>query len=215
MTDKPTLVQCDFDGTVTLGDVSFLILDEFTGSVWRQEFEAYMAGKITVNRFNTQTFARVKASREELDHFVRQKAVVRPGLMELLTACQARGFRFIIVSNGMKFYIETILNMLGLKEVAFIAAEACFSPQGIESWYPGPDGQPVEDGFKEVWTQHFLRQGYRVVYIGNGTSDFPPARLCQHILGVDNLLARCREEKVDCQEFTSLSQAADFVRQLN
>jgi len=32
----PTLVQCDFDGTITDGDVSFQILDEFTGTGWRE-----------------------------------------------------------------------------------------------------------------------------------------------------------------------------------
>jgi 2-hydroxy-3-keto-5-methylthiopentenyl-1-phosphate phosphatase len=210
---KPVLVQCDFDGTVTIGDVSFLILDEFTGSAWRKEFDAYMASMITVNQFNTGAFARVKASREELDRFVRKNTVVRPGLEDLLSTCRELGFRFVIVSNGMKFYIETILKMLAL-DVEFVAGEALFTPDGVRAWYPGPDGRPVEDGFKEAWTRYFLQQGYSIVYVGNGSSDFPPASLCQHILGVDNLLAKCRQENVACQEFTDLHRVAGYLRSL-
>ena len=29
-------VQCDFDGTITEEDVSFLILDTFVGDIWRE-----------------------------------------------------------------------------------------------------------------------------------------------------------------------------------
>ncbi len=31
-----TLVQCDFDGTVTEEDVSFMLLDAFANGGWRQ-----------------------------------------------------------------------------------------------------------------------------------------------------------------------------------
>lgn len=124
MPPKPVLVQCDFDGTLTIGDVSFAILDEFTGPAWRREFDDYMAGKVTVNRFNTRAFARVKASEEELERFVRKKAVPRPGLPELLEVCREKGYRFVIVSNGMAFYIKIILEMLGLKDIEFIAGQA-------------------------------------------------------------------------------------------
>jgi 2-hydroxy-3-keto-5-methylthiopentenyl-1-phosphate phosphatase len=212
--NRPMLVQCDFDGTVTIGDVSFQILDEFTGTAWRREFDDYMAGKITVNRFNANAFARVKADRVTLDKFVREKVVVRPGLQDLLAVCRERGFRFVIVSNGMDFYIETILKMLGLTNIEFVAGQARFTPQGIKAWYPGPDGHPVEDGFKESWTRKYLADGYQVAYIGNGASDFAPARLCLRIFGVDNLLEKCRQEGVACTPFNDLGEVARALKQV-
>jgi 2-hydroxy-3-keto-5-methylthiopentenyl-1-phosphate phosphatase len=212
--EKSTLIQCDFDGTVTIGDVSFLILDEFTGTDWRQLFQDYMQGKMSVNAFNATAFSRVKASRETLDGFVRQKVVMRPGLPELLAACRERGFRFTIVSNGMTFYIDAILKMLGLDEVEFLAAQALFNPEGIQAWYAGPDGELVENGFKEAYTRRFLEQGYRVVYIGNGTSDFPPARMCQHIFAIDNLLKECRSAGVPHTPFTDLHDVVKGIKAL-
>jgi 2-hydroxy-3-keto-5-methylthiopentenyl-1-phosphate phosphatase len=214
MTSKPLLVQCDFDGTLTIGDVSFLILDEFTGDVWRRELDEYMRGEITVNRFNARAFSRVKADLKTLQDFARRKAVIRPGLPELLRVCREKDYRFVIVSNGMAFYIQAILDMLCLSELEYIAGQAEFLPGGMRAWYPGPDGSPLEDGFKEAWTAHFLAQGYRVVYIGNGTSDFAPARRCSHIFAVDNLLAECRKAGVGHTAFEDLGEVAQALEKM-
>jgi 2-hydroxy-3-keto-5-methylthiopentenyl-1-phosphate phosphatase len=214
MTVKPTLIQCDFDGTITVGDVSFQILDEFTGQGWRQLFDDYMQGKMSVNAFNSAAFARVKASREVLDDFVRRHTVMRAGFQYLIDVCRQKDYRFYIVSNGMMFYIDTVLKMLGLTDIEHTAAQAIFRPDGVEAWYAGPGGERLENGFKESYTREFLRQGYRVIYIGNGASDFPPARMCQHIYAIDNLLAECRKAGVAHTPFTDLYQVADGLRSL-
>jgi 2-hydroxy-3-keto-5-methylthiopentenyl-1-phosphate phosphatase len=212
--EQPTLIQCDFDGTVTIGDVSFQILDEFTGNGWRELFQEYMQGKITVNHFNATAFSRVKADKDTLERFVRQKAVIRPGLPELLKACRELDFRFVIVSNGMMFYIDTILKMLGLNGLEFVAARSNFKPEGVEAWYEGPDGKPIEDGFKEAYTRDFLKQGYRIIYIGNGTSDFAPAGLCSHIFSMDNLTASCKEAGVSHTPFSDFREVAEGLKKL-
>jgi 2-hydroxy-3-keto-5-methylthiopentenyl-1-phosphate phosphatase len=211
---RPTLIQCDFDGTLTVGDVSFQILDAYTGNGWRQLFDDYMAGKMSVNCFNTTVFAKVNADRKTLDAFVRKHAVMRPGFKELLDVSRKKGYRFVIVSNGMMFYIENILDMLGLKEVEFMAARANFKPGTVEAWYEGPDGKPIEDGFKEAYTRHFIGKGYDVVYIGNGASDFAPARLCKRIFSIDNLTKACQEAGVAHTPFNTLDEIADKLETL-
>jgi len=47
MTQK-TAVQFDFDGTVTVEDVSFLLLDTYVGGVWREYLKEYESGRMTV-----------------------------------------------------------------------------------------------------------------------------------------------------------------------
>ncbi len=185
-----TLVQCDFDGTITDGDVSFQILDEFSDPGWRDKLNEYMAGKISVNRFNASVFSKVKVDKETLDNFVRAKAVIRPGLDDLLQACRERDFRFVIVSNGMMFYIDAILKMLKLNE-EFVAARANFKLEGMEAWYEGPDGQPVEEGFKEAYTNYFLRQGYRIIYMpvcDRWTTCDKVNLICVYLIPLCNLL---------------------------
>ena len=59
-----TLIQCDFDGTITRKDASFLILDTFGSKNWGRWFQEYREGKISVGRFNTMAFATVKADEQ-------------------------------------------------------------------------------------------------------------------------------------------------------
>jgi len=206
-----TLVQCDFDGTITEEDMGFLLLDSFASDDWRRLLTEYREGRISIGRFNTRAFATVKADRQTLLKFVRSKVKIRAGFHELLAYCRRKGFRFVIVSNGLVFYIEAILRDIGIDNIDILAAQTDFGPEGIEAKYIGPEGNQLQDGFKEAYTRLFLRSGYRVVYIGNGISDTSPAKQAHHIFATGELLAYCKQTNLDCTPFVDLS---DVVRGL-
>ncbi len=209
-----TLLQCDFDGTITVEDVSFLLLDAFADGDWRQLLKEYREGRILVGDFNTRAFAMVKASREQLVEYMRRRVLIRPGLPELLASCHHKGFRFVIVSNGLDFYIETILQDQGINGVEVHAAEARFNPKGIEARYVGPEGNVLQDGFKDAYTRLFLGQGYRVIYIGDGYSDFEAAKLAYKVYAIDSLLSYCKQANLGCATFRDLSDIAREIELL-
>ncbi len=206
-----TLVQCDFDGTITEEDMGFLLLDSFASEDWRRLLTEYREDRMSVGRFNTRAFAMVKADRQTLLKFVRSKAKVRAGFNELLAYCQRQDFRFVIVSNGLVFYIEAILRHIGIDNIDIMAAEADFTSKGVDTRYIGPGGDLLQDGFKEAYIRLFLSRGYRVIYIGNGTSDTVPAKQAHHIFATGELLTYCKETNLDCTPFTDLN---DVVRSL-
>ncbi len=206
-----TLVQCDFDGTITEEDVSFLLLDTFADGDWRQLLAEYRADRISVNHFNTNAFAMLKADKPTLLKFMKGKVRIRSGLHELLDCCQRKGFHFVIVSNGLDFYIEAILRDTGINNIEVFSAETRFTPEGLKVQYVGPEGNQLDSGFKEAYIRLFLKQGYRVVYAGNGASDFPSAKLAEHIFATGELLTYCQEPNLDCTPFADLN---DIVRGL-
>jgi len=206
-----TLVQCDFDGTITEEDMGFLLLDSFGSESWRRLLTEYRENRMSVGRFNTRAFAMIKADKQTLLKFVRSRVKIRAGFQKLLDCCRQRGFRFVIVSNGLVFYIEAILRDIGIDNIDILAAQTHFTPEGIEAKYIGPEGKEIQDGFKEAYTGLFLSRGYRVVYIGNGISDTSPAKRAQHIFATGELLAYCKETKLNCTPFTDLN---DVVRGL-
>ena len=205
------IIQCDFDGTITEEDVSFILLDTFAQGDWRKIFQQYRENKISVGDFNARAFAMVKAGREELLEVARDKVKLRDGLHQLVTYCQSQGFRFLIVSNGLDFYIKSILKDAGLGDIEVYAAQTRFHPSGLEVQYIGPDGAPLNSDFKEAYTREFLKQGYRVVYVGNGPSDISPASLAHHVFARDGLLDCCRERNLQCTPFDDFN---DIVRGL-
>ena len=206
-----TLVQCDFDGTITQEDVSFLILDAFASRDWRQLLTQYREGKISVGYFNMKAFAMVKADKPTLLQFVKSRAKMRAGFHELLAYCHRKGFEFVIVSNGLDFYIETILRDVGMDNIEVFAAQTQFSPSGIDVRYIGPDGNQLEDNFKEAYVRLFLERDYRLIYAGNGISDISPARQAHHIFATGELLTYCKEMNLNCTPFIDLN---DIIRGL-
>jgi len=196
-----TLVQCDFDGTVTEEDTSFFLLDAFAQGDWRRLLREYKEHKISVGEFNTKAFAMVKADKPTLLGTLKGKIKVRDGFHELVNYCRRRGFRLVIVSNGLDFYIEATLKDLGLENIEVHAAQASFHPEGMEVQYMGPDGKRLEDGFKEAYTKSFLKLGCTIIYIGNGDSDVAPAKYAHHVFATGELLVYCRENNLNYKPF--------------
>ena len=206
-----TLVQCDFDGTITEGDASFVLLDAFAQGDWRRLMRDYEERRISVQDLNTKAFAMVRADESALHKALNGRVRVRAGFQELVSYCRERRFRFVIVSNGLDFYIRAILKDLNLENIEAVSARACFGPEGIEVQYMGPDGRILGDGFKEAYIKSFLELGYRVIYMGNGESDVAAAKHAHHVFATGRLLAYCRENKLDCQP---LENFTDVVRRL-
>lgn len=206
-----TLVQCDFDGTITERDVSYLILDAFAEGNWRPLLQDYEEGKIPVGEFNTKAFAMVKADEATLLKFIDGKIMIRPGLQEMVDCCDRKGLRLVVVSNGLLFYVKAMLEKAGLEKLEMYAAHTRFQPAGMEVCYIGPDGKQMHAGLKEAYSRHFLRQDYRLIYVGNGASDVMPAQYADKIFARDTLLASCKEKQIECQPFNNLSEVTRIL----
>jgi len=206
-----TLIQCDFDGTITENDVSYFLLDAFAQGDWRGLLQEYEEHRISVGKFNTGAFAMVKADRQTLLEAIKARVKIRAGFQELVSYCSTKGYRFVIVSNGLAFYIKAILKEVGLETIETYAARTSFSPEGMKVRYVGPDSKQLDDGFKEVYIKLFLQQGYRVVYAGNGDSDILPAKYAYRVFATSDLLAYCKKNNLECKPFTELN---DIVKAL-
>src|SRR4030042_3631779 len=209
-------VQIDFDGTVTEEYVSFLLLDTYVGSTWREYLKEYSSGDISVGAFNKKVFGMMKADRKTMTDLVltSDRVKIRPGFKEIIDYCAGKGLKVTIVSNGLNFYIEAILKKLGINELEINAAENVFFPGGMKVRYIGPDGKEVEAGFKQAYTKALCKEGYEVIYVGNGTSDIYPSRLERHVFGTADLLKRCKKEKLKCFPFNDFHEVVSVLKKL-
>ena len=209
-------VQLDFDGTVTEEDVSFLLLDTYVGSRWREYLKDYTAGKIPVGAFSKKVFGLITADEKTLTDFVLNspKAKTRRGLWELTDYCKRKNVKVVIVSNGLEFYIKAILIKKGITGVEVHAAESVFSPQGMRVRYIGPDGKEIDDGFKEAYTDELCRQGYQVIYIGDGSSDIYSARKVKNVCATGHLLELCQSEDLNWHPFEDFLDVVKVIRRI-
>jgi 2-hydroxy-3-keto-5-methylthiopentenyl-1-phosphate phosphatase len=157
----------------------------------------------------------VKADKETLITYTRQHSQLRAGFKEILDFCKKKGIEFVIVSNGLDFYIEKVLTDLGLNKLKTLAGRAEFNHNGITVRYIGPEGNELMSGFKEAYTRLYINQGYRIVYIGNGISDIPAARLSCRVFGRDDLLEHCSEASLKCIPFDDLNDVIKGLADIN
>ncbi|MFC1947833.1 MtnX-like HAD-IB family phosphatase [Chloroflexota bacterium] len=201
-----TLVQCDFDGTITIEDASFVILDAYVPDKWRSLFEEYQQGKMTVGKFNSTVFAMVKADKETLLDMIREKVLVREGFADFMGYCQSKDYRFVIVSNGLDFYIKDILGRTGFKGVEVHASNTVFEEDGLTVRHRGPDGKYLDEDVKAAFTDYYLNQGYRVIYLGDGRSDVLPASKSHHVFATGSMVEHCKAAKLSYNPFNDFNE---------
>ena len=181
------IIQCDFDGTITLNNLSVLLRERFAPSGWQEIESDYLRGRLTVERSNRQQYAHVRESREILQEFACQNAELRPGFLEFVARCRAAGIRFVIVSSGLDFYIEAVLSNIGAPDLELHCAQTSFGDDGIDVTYLDPEGNITEDGFKKTYLTWLRSQERPVIYIGDGLSDLDAASAADYVFAIDRL----------------------------
>lgn len=212
----PYIVVCDFDGTITVEDVTNMIWDAHLPFDWRQELvRAEDGAYLPALELITRGYAGVGAPAAQLLAEVRPRVRIRDGWGAFVEACRARAWPLEVVSHGLGFYIRELLPA-GVSITSFEATfEPGVGPGGAAGWRVSlPAGTTLAPGgdFKSdvVAGLRAAHPGHAVIYVGDGRLDFPAARRSDAIFAVrDSTLARfCRTEGVAHVEFGAFDEVA-------
>ena len=180
-------VQCDFDDTITVSNVSQALREAFASDSWRQIEAQYIAGHLSVEESNRRQFALINTDIGKIQEFVSRTIEVRPGFPQFVDYCRGAGIGFVIVSSGLDLYIEPGLHKLGLLDLERYSGQARVTPRGIEVDYTDPWGVNREEGFKLACLRYLRQRGRPIIYIGDGLSDMTPAMDADHVIARDGL----------------------------
>ena len=108
----------------------------FGDNGWHEMRAQFRSGRFTLREYQEASFASVNAGRDEMMALVRDNATLRAGFKDLHAYCQRHDIPLAIVSNGLDFYVEALLQREGLDDVPFYTVQTRFSNNGIEFSYP-------------------------------------------------------------------------------
>jgi 2-hydroxy-3-keto-5-methylthiopentenyl-1-phosphate phosphatase len=201
LTDSRKVVLCDFDGTLTPFIVTEYLYKIFAGC--GLEFaERWERGEISTMEEMESTFATVTASREEMESDLAKVDLV-PGASNFISFCQERGYSFAIVSDGLKWYIEYILQQHGIEDIKIIAGQIHFQPDGFRFSYPWYDPEiPMRATSKPTIIRRYQERGSRVAFVGDGTSDYEVVGVADLIYARRQLAEYCQLKGIAAIEFT-------------
>lgn len=208
------IVQCDFDSTITMGNINTGIKEAFGADNWLEIEAEYDSKQTTAEQNTIHQYGLINASEDEIREFVKGDVVVRFSFDEFVGHCDGEGIRLVIVSTGIKTYIDVILDMLDLTHIEVHAGSADFTEAGINVTYNDPYGNMLGSGLKESWTTHFKDEGHTVIYIGDGPSDEDSAQKADYVIARAELADIMDQRNLPFHRFDNFEDVGERVEEI-
>jgi 2-hydroxy-3-keto-5-methylthiopentenyl-1-phosphate phosphatase len=208
----PYLVVSDFDGTITLDDLTNVIWDRHVPYDWRAVLTPLSReGALSPLEMIARGYADVPQPPEALLAEVLPRGRLRAGFAEFVAACAARRWPFEVLSHGLTFYIRPLLPT----GVALTAFEGRFEGGRWSVDLPAGVAVPAGRDFKAhvVALLRARHPGHATVYVGDGRLDFPAARTCDRVFAVrgSTLESLCREAAIPFTPFDTFDEVGTLL----
>jgi 2-hydroxy-3-keto-5-methylthiopentenyl-1-phosphate phosphatase len=204
---------CDFDGTICPTQMMDFLYGRFAAC--GMEFaEQWVRGEISTQEEIESTFSTISASREEMEAAL-DAIEIDPHFPAFLEFCRDRNYSFAIVSDGLKWYIDYILAKHGIRGVEIYANQIHFGVGGFRFEFPWYDDEtPMRGVCKPRIVRRYQERGRRVVYAGDGMSDFEVIGVADYIFARGKLAEFAREQGVEFTEFDNCRDLLDNWQKL-
>ena len=226
-------VLTDFDDTAAEQNVAELLLQQFGDPTWTDIRARFREGEFTLIEYQEIVFRNILADRATMQAYVKENANLRPYFRELWDYCQDNRIPLAVVSQGLDFYIEALLekegyplrhsspamrpvgggNLLGSgPRIPVYSVNTDFTQDGItyEYRYMRP-GHERQGNSKGLIVEQYRDQGYYIVYIGDGHSDFEAGEMADLLFAHRTLAEECNRKQIPFRPF---SDFGDVLRGL-
>ena len=209
-------VLTDFDDTAAVENVAELLLNRFADPSWQDVRRRFRDGEFTLKEYQEIAFNSIHASRSDMAEYVRDNAHLRPYFGELWDYCREWDVPMVVVSAGLDFYVEALIEGNGLTQVPVYAVDTDFTPAGISYEYrfvrPGMERMGNSKG---LIVDQFREQGHYIIYIGDGMSDFEAAERADLVFAHRSLAEECARTGIPFRHFEDfrdvLAAVQDYV----
>ena len=209
-------VLTDFDDTAAAQNVAEMLLHEFGHPTWTDVRDRFRSGELSLKDYQEEAFLRMQADKDAMQSYVRANANFRPHFNDLSAFCQANSIPMCIISQGLDFYIQALLDGSRLPDMPVYAVATEFDGQGRVSGYrydfAYPDA-PHLGNSKALIVRRFQERGHHVFFMGDGRSDFEAGEVADTVFAHRQMAAMCDEAGVEFSPFTDFGPVLEAVRQ--
>ncbi|MDP2637706.1 MAG: MtnX-like HAD-IB family phosphatase [Candidatus Levybacteria bacterium] len=220
--DFQTAIVCDFDGTITLQDVTDEILNKFGDSSWHNIGELYSNGDIPHAEMNKRFVSLLLTTPTKLKNFLKETIQLRDGFTDFVNLCRKSNTPLIIISSGWDFYIK-----FSIKEAVFINNLDEISTRKMDSipvisnnifynktnykWYLklpwSSHSCEISSPCKGNITKLLREKGFNnIISIGNSETDICMAQESDLVFATGSLVDVCLKKSITFQRFQSFAE---------
>ncbi len=202
MSHPPLVIYCDFDGTVTQGDVVDILLTELADPSWRAVEAEWEQGRIGSRECLARQIPLIRGGWPAIEQQLRH-IDLDPTFPAFAAWCRAENVPLWVVSDGLDRVISTLLARAHITVDGVWANHLDESPAGtlsIRFPHPSVDGRCLAGLCKCQIIERGVGAALRVV-IGDGRSDWCWAKHAEWRFAKSQLLTYCRAQGIACSTF--------------
>lgn len=210
------MVQCDFDGTISVADTTDTLLQRFGRPGWQALEDAWEAGEIGSRECMKGQVALMDMSKAELDAHLDRLAI-DPHFAAFVADARRRGMPVQVVSDGIDYAIHRILRAHGLDDLPVLANHLV--QVGERSWQlqsPHASAACVRASGNckcERLAEQQALHG-KVLFVGDGSSDFCVSGKADFVLAKARLIGHCQERGIAHAPFRDFAEAAALMDEI-
>ena len=205
----------DFDGTITKEDTLNKFLRTYAGDRWLESEKEWLQGKIGSKECiekQMQLFENIDY--KLLDNFV-DSIEIDETFVGFLSYIKSQDIDFYIVSDGFDYFIERILKNYNISGVKIFSNQLKIKDGKFQTFFPNYNESctPRSGVCKCNVIKSNRIVTKRVLYAGDGISDFCASKNADFLFAKGRLLEYCKNTKIgNMIEFKSFKEIEDYIR---
>jgi 2,3-diketo-5-methylthio-1-phosphopentane phosphatase len=208
------IVLCDFDGTVSTTDVGNRMFAKFASDGWRKVVQSWKDGRIGSRDCLIAECSLARATPEQVRRFALSRAI-DPHFKPFVRYCRAHHIPVAILSDGLDFYIDLLLEKYGLKDLPRFANHLEFRGNELVPSFPYfSRGCRHCGNCKGYHVRRYRREGNSVIYVGDGFSDRCGVEDADVVFAKGDLSRYCRQKGLEHIVYQDFSDVIDEMRML-
>ena len=206
MENEKIIFLIDFDITISKRDPTDALLETHNPEYRKKLREQYKNGYVTMREFVISGLQSLNITKEEYIKTLQDKVDIDESFIDFIKS----GADFRIVSAGTKLNIQGTLWKYGIKlnDDKIISNDISFDGNRIKITNPFLDKEMYYGVDKKEAVENFQRQGYKVIFVGDGPSDYRAVEVADFSFIRKNTRAVnfCLEKKIDFLEFDNFNE---------
>lgn len=197
---RDIILVSDFDGTITKTDTLSKFLEDYADPKWLDIENDWRDGKFGSQECLVRQFALVPdLSPELIDRFLSTMGIDE-GFIPFCEKAKEVGLPVVVLSDGLDYFINQIFEKNGIDFVNVITNHAYFDDRGrFRIEFPNDSKHCTNDaGTCKCKVVNNLKKRYKkVVYVGDGASDFCVSKEPHIVYAKAGLAEYCRQNAID------------------
>lgn len=200
---KKLCILSDFDGTITEKDSLFGFFEKYADKKWLDVEKDWVEGKISSKECLIKEFDFVPGLSEKLIDDYLSNIHIDSSFVEFYKKTQEKDIDLFVVSDGVDYFINKILEKEGLNNLNIISNHGEFvNGKFVLSF---PNDNPLcknNSGTCKCAVVNEKRKEYeKIVYLGDGTSDFCVADKADVLFAKEKLYNFCSSKGIKSIKF--------------